>query len=216
MKVEVLSFTAELRNVLLGLGLSHGLTSGMTIRDLMKNEVLYSRLLNLAANLAHKQGGHNKFLESLHMTLDIIAPRYWWQEFDTYRVGITKQSESTMHTMMSRELTEDDFEGRVTYYVIDELNAIREDYIKAKEEGYTERAHMHFMRMKRILPEGLLQRRIVVANYKTLQNMYYQRRTHRLPEWQMFFNEIKAKFKSSALLSIHNHFIFGYECHEAQ
>ncbi len=48
--------------------------------------------IKVANQLAHKQGGHNKFLESIVVWLDITAPRYWWQEFDTYRIGITKQS----------------------------------------------------------------------------------------------------------------------------
>jgi hypothetical protein len=48
--------------------------------------------IELAKRLAVKDGGHNKFLESINVQLDIKAPVYWWQEFDTYRCGITKQS----------------------------------------------------------------------------------------------------------------------------
>ena len=40
-----------------------------------------------AESLAHMDKGHNKFLESIYTWWDITAPRYWWQEFDTYRVG---------------------------------------------------------------------------------------------------------------------------------
>ena len=46
-----------------------------------------------AVILAGKDGGHNKFLESICVWLDIEAPRAWWSEMDTYRVGTTKQSE---------------------------------------------------------------------------------------------------------------------------
>ncbi len=68
-----------------------------------------------AKRLAPKDGGHNKFLESIYLWLDITAPRYWWQEADTYRLS-TKQSESTMHTILRRDLEQSDFE-----YVIDDF-----------------------------------------------------------------------------------------------
>ncbi len=57
----------------------------------------------LAVKLAPKGLGHNKFLEAMVVWLDVRAPRYWWQEADTYRIS-TKQSESTMHTLV-RELS---------------------------------------------------------------------------------------------------------------
>jgi len=47
----------------------------------------------VSKSLCKLDGGHNKFLESIVVWLEINAARYWWQEFDTYRVGITKQSE---------------------------------------------------------------------------------------------------------------------------
>ena len=62
----------------------------------------YEEMLEVAKKLYNKDGGHNKFLESIVVWLNIDAPRYWWQQFDTYRVGTTKQSGSTMHTIMKR------------------------------------------------------------------------------------------------------------------
>ncbi|MCK9240314.1 hypothetical protein [Desulfocurvus sp.] len=54
----------------------------------------------MAEKLAPLDKGHNKVLESMCVWLDVRMPRYWWQEFDTYRVGVTKQSESTMHILI--------------------------------------------------------------------------------------------------------------------
>jgi len=54
------------------------------------------RMPKRAEKLAPLDKGHNKCLESIAVWLDVRAPRYWWQEYDTYRVGVTKQSESTM------------------------------------------------------------------------------------------------------------------------
>ena len=133
----------------------------------------------VADRLACMDGGHNKFLESIVVWLDITAPRYWWSQFDTYRVGVTKQSESTMHTIMKRGLTEDDFEDKLFghTYLIHTLN----DAIKA---GL-------FDTVKALLPESFLQRRIVCTNYKALRNIYHQRKNHRLSQWQMFTHALE-------------------------
>lgn len=125
--------------------------------------------------LCSKDGGHNKFLESISVWLDITAPRYWWQQFDTYRIGVTKQSESTMHTILKNRLSYANFErgaDGITNQHLDHLN----DCIEAKEFEY----------VKRILPESFLQRRIVCTNYKALRNMIRQRYSHRLEEWKLF------------------------------
>ena len=123
--------------------------------------------------LSHKDGGHNKFLESIVLWLDITAPRYWWQQFDTYRISVTKQSESTMHTLKGHTFTPEDFETWIPL----ELIAILNQYKDQPE-------------LKGMLPESFLQRRIVCTNYKTLRNIFKQRRTHRLIEWNIFIESV--------------------------
>lgn len=41
--------------------------------------------------------------------VDLIAPLYWWKEFDTYKVGTVANSCSTMHKIAAKEFTQDDF-----------------------------------------------------------------------------------------------------------
>lgn len=135
-----------------------------------------SRMPKVSDALAHRDGGHNKFLESMCVWLDITAPRYWWCEFDTYRVGVTKQSESTMHTLLKGELCQDNFEVIIPQNIIDTLN----DAIAKKD----------LLLAKAILPESFLQRRIVATNYKTLRNIFIQRRNHKLIEWTLFCVEL--------------------------
>lgn len=52
-----------------------------------------SNMKGVSDRLYDKDGGHNKFLESVCVWLDITMPRYWWQEFAEYRVGRSSQSE---------------------------------------------------------------------------------------------------------------------------
>ena len=99
MKINIIETSGE-TTALFGLGLSYGITSAYKSRlALHLYDDLYDKLLKTADTLAHKQGGHNKFLESINISLDITAPRYWWSEFDTYRVGVTNVSVSTILTL---------------------------------------------------------------------------------------------------------------------
>lgn len=136
-----------------------------------------------ADKLAHKHGGHNKFLESVTVQLLVNAPRYWWSEFDTYRVGTTKQSESTMHTLAKRPPSAADFHPATPAAAV-ECFVLAWPSIKHDVQ-----------QLKAALPEGFLQRRMVVTNYKTLQNIVAQRADHRLPEWREFCTELAQMLK---------------------
>ena len=136
----------------------------------------------VAERLAHRQGGHNKFLEFIVVWIDITAPRYWWQQFDTYMVDTTMQN---MHTLMSKEITQEDFEGGLSDTILDKLN----EYIRDKR----------FDKVKEALPESFLQRRIVCTNYKVLQNMENQRR--KLREWQYFLDEVERVIRHPYFVS---------------
>lgn len=149
---------AGYEQAILGLSLSYGISC--------------DRAKIVALELANKDGGHNKFLESIYLWFDIKAPRFWWQEADTYRLS-TKQSESTMHTLIKNGVTQADFEYSIANNTIERLN----NMIKRKEP---------LEKIKNELPEGFLQRRIWVMNYKTLRNIIQQRETHRLPQWKQF------------------------------
>jgi len=145
------------------------------------------KMERIAKKSPHNDTGENKFLESIYLWLDVTAPRFIWCEMDTYRLT-TKQSESTMHTITKRLLTQQDFEYPIFAETLDKLNlAIQnynnEDNTVAQKEGY-----FHFIKAN--LPEGLLQRRIWVMNYKVLRNIYFQRKSHRLEQWHIFLDTL--------------------------
>ena len=132
--------------------------------------------------------GEVKFLEAIAVWLDITAPRYWWSQMDTYRCGVSKQSESTMHTLMKGLVGKPDFEGEdLPQTTINNLNA----WIKIGD----------FEMAKKMLPESFLQRRIVATNYKTLLHIIRQRHDHKLFEWRAFCHAMRGLK--------HRHYIFG-------
>ena len=175
MKVDVLKVDG-IEEALLGMGLSYGLTSNKNITD-MEDAKLAGRLTKICAKCAQRGNGEDKFLRMIQIWADITAPRFWWAEFDTYKVGTVALSESTMHTLGKRQLTPEDFETPIEPGYLDTLNsALRSDNAIDFNKG--------------MLPEGFLQRRIVNFSYAVFANMIRQRRNHRLPQWHYFLNKI--------------------------
>lgn len=173
MKIQILE-ECGYTSALLGISLSYN----QSVIDIKNNGV--------ATKLYDKDGGHNKFLESICMWIDIDAPRYWWQQFDTYRVGTTKQSESTMHTIMRQVLTQANFQSCIPQETLDRLN-----YLVLNKQ---------FDQLKVELPEGFLQRRIVCTNYKVIRNMTQQRKFHKLAEWREFIEFVTHNAEHQKLL----------------
>ena len=172
MKTTILS-EYGFHEALLGLGLSHGKTSGITsLWDIRDDASLKERALKLAG----LGKGHDKFLRMIVVTLDITAPLYWWKQFDTYKVGTVAQSESTMHTLMKKPLTPEMFEGGLADLLLGHLEELR-------QRG-------DFATLNRHLPQSFLQRRIVQTNYAALANIIVQRTGHKLPEWKTFIESV--------------------------
>ena len=63
----------------------------------------------LCKSLAYAGSEHRKFMRSMQIRVRIMAPLYWWKEFDTYKIGTVSNSDSTMHTIAQKGFTLDDF-----------------------------------------------------------------------------------------------------------
>ena len=168
MKVQVLS--------------EHGYEEGVLGFSLSYTSTI-ERTQKILSRYAFGVPGESKFLESMMIWVDVTAPRYWHQEADTYRVGTSKQSESTMHTLVKSLLTQENFEYPVHPGTLTNLNLLISVYNKSRNPKTLNE-------IKANLPEGFLQRRIWMFSYKTLQNMYHQRINHRLPQWKYFLTTV--------------------------
>ncbi len=142
---------------------------------------------------------HRKFLRQIFVSVDITAPLYWWKEFDTYKVGTTANSCSTMHKIQAKEFTFEDFSCEhldepskaILGVVINELNNNRgwyNDYNRLVSEGdFTDVERKQFWwNMIQLLPSSFNQKRTVTMTYENLLNMLEYRRGHKLDEWRMF------------------------------
>ena len=168
------------------------------------NYVLGPNDLDLAKRLAHAGSDHRKYLRQIFVTVDITAPLYWWKEFDTYKVGTTANSTSTMHKIHAKEFTRDDFscdrmdEGGLALLdtVIAYLESERQKFLADKNDKQA------WHNMIQTLPSSYNQMRTVTLNYENLINMYYARRNHKLAEWHVLCDWILSLPYASDLICV--------------
>ena len=163
--------------------------------------------MDLAERLMNAGTEHRKFLRQIQVSVDITAPLYWWKEFDTYKVGTTANSTSTMHKLASTPITLDCFEiddyvelDEDFKYEIDKLieflEYLRQKYNETKDKRY-------WKELIRWLPESWLQTRTVTMNYENLRSICHQRANHKLTEWHQFVQWVDCYVPYSA------QFVFG-------
>lgn len=176
--------------------------------------------LDLMRRLAAGGPVHAKYRRMITVIVTITAPLYWWKEFDTYRVGVEKNSCSTMHKIHAKEFTIDDFSHEhldsvsrdmfmqndnnqpyffcsfedMLYIQIETLNRARKLYLETKDKKY-------WWQMIQLLPSSYNQKRTVMMNYEILANIYKSRRNHRLDEWSVEFIEFIKSLPYSELIT---------------
>ena len=145
---------------------------------------------------------HSKFLRQIFVSVDITAPIFFNAELDTYKVGTVRNSCSFMHKGVSKPFTLEDFDinymaSGMWNLVIDELNRLRELYLKDKDP-------IVFEAIRQLLPSGYEQKFTWTANYEILRNIYHWRKKHRLSHWRKFCDWIEQLPYSQALIVYHN------------
>lgn len=156
--------------------------------------------LKLMKALVQSGTDHSKFMRMIVVYADVIAPLYWWKEYDTYKVGTVANSCSTMHKIHDKEFTLDDFShehlltpnefetaglfGEIIPSIwLDQtiilLNQNRKKFIETKNKKY-------WWQIIQLLPSSYNQKRTIMLNYQVLMNIYYARKDHKLDEWHTF------------------------------
>lgn len=158
--------------------------------------------MKLMRSLVSAGTDHSKFMRMITVCCDVVAPMYWWKEFDTYKVGTVRNSCSTMHKVHEKQFETDDFshEHLIAFtdctkeYCTPEtllentitlLNIARNLFIKTKEKKY-------WCQMIQLLPSSYNQRATLQLNYQVLRNIYHSRKNHKLDEWREFCKWIET------------------------
>ena len=143
-------------------------------------------MLRLGNTLGRSPMGHgdDKFLRQIMVSFDVLAPRYWWAQFDTYGVFTTKNSQSTMHKGKAL-----DYDAMANPYVDPFILARFKDIVARYKDNPNEE---NLLAVKSNLPEGIRLAAGISTNYAQLKTIYYQRKNHRLPEWRGFCHWIES------------------------
>lgn len=167
-----------------------------TVRN--DDEIIFGEKdLGLVECLARSDSSERKFLRQLPVLMVIRAPLYWWKEFDTYKVGTTANSTSTMHTILREEFHREQFAtdqllmvGEVVLdELIEKLNDLRNRYIATEDPKFQKQLWYNIIQL---LPESWMQTRTVTLNYEVLKRIYEQRRGHKLLEWRSFCKYLES------------------------
>lgn len=150
--------------------------------------------LELMKKLAKAGDEHSKYLRMIQVYVDITAPIGWWHDFDTYSVGVVKNSCSRRHDISERPFTIDDFSTdhlskewkNQLESIIERLNSEREIYLRKqyRKEYYREIIDM--------LPSCYNQKATWMGNYQTLARIYRQRKNHIYDEFHQMCRWIES------------------------
>ena len=147
----------------------------------------------LAGKLAFADAGsHRKFLRQIYLSWEIRISRKTWTEFDTYKVGVVRNSGSTMHNIHKRPFLITDFRS----IFVNELLWLNQCWRRFKNGD----PDMDLDTLKGRIPEDYLQTAVVSMNYEVLRTMYHDRKAHRLPEWPLLLEDMLKQIDHPELI----------------
>ena len=157
--------------------------------------------LDLMNRLFHGGTEHRKFMRMLVVYMDITAPLYWWNDFDTYRIGrndnfspdeVEYNSCSTMHKIHAKEFTKDDFShDHLDEGGLDALNCIISNLNWYRDRFNSTGDKSDWYNMTALLPRCYNQKRTVMMNYEVCASIIRQRSNHKLEEFRTFVDILK-------------------------
>ena len=171
--------------------------------------------LDLMKRLYKAGTEHRTYARMIQVSMDIVAPLYWWKEMDRYTVGKSQVSCSTMHKIAAKEFELDDFshehlfgdfepierKSETDYEVIFNTNNIllKSDTVlmclievlNFYRKRYLEtKDKKYWWQLIQLLPSSYNQRRTVCMSYETVFKIIRERTGHKLDEWNIFVDTL--------------------------
>ena len=139
----------------------------------------------LKLSKAPLNSGHVSFAKGIVVNMDITFTNKAWIEFQRYHFADIITGMSTMHRISKFDLDEA-FNEYTDPVIISRLEELQEMYNLTKDKE-------DYLKLLYSTPAGLEMTGRVTTNYLQLMNMWQQRHNHRLPEWQIFCQELVDK-----------------------
>lgn len=123
----------------------------------------------------------NVKMKEENITADITAPMFWWKELDSgWNVSfklfpITYASEFALNDFSHESLSP--WNETALHNLIVELNTIREDYLRTKDDNY-------LLQIIVLLPQSYNRKGTVRFNRKTLEAIRVSQKNSMLDEWR--------------------------------
>ena len=154
-----------------------------------------NKMTNTVAKLGQCEigTGHDNFLNGVIVQFDLTASNKMWVELQRYHFIDFISSQSTMHRIAQFNI-ENQVNKYVTKKAIENLKELIADYNNdSSKENY--------LKVLYNIPSGFELTAGMTTNYRQLKTIYYQRKNHRLPEWNDFCKWVETlpKFKELVL-----------------
>ena len=147
--------------------------------------------------------GHDNFLNGIIVQFDLTFSNKVWVEAERYHFLDFVSSQSTMHRITKFNL-DNAYISYTDPRIIEimkektkEYNDLQEDIKRLVEEGkdvstLQDLANQKYLEILYSNPAGFKLTARMTTNYRQLKTIYFQRRTHRLPEWRVFCEWIET------------------------
>ena len=138
-------------------------------------------------------GAHGQFMTGIRVNFDLTFTNKAWVEAERYHFLDFVSSQSTMHCISKMDIR-NMCNKYVTETTIKEVERLKDMYLttESKED---------YLRLLYNIPSGFELTARMTTNYRQLKTIYQQRRTHRLPDWQMFCDWIENELPHSEFIT---------------
>ena len=127
--------------------------------------------------------GHDNYLNGIIVQFDLTFTVKAWTEAERYHFLDFISSQSTMHRIAKFDLNSQYIEY-VDPRMIEIMNELKDRYNETKDKE-------DYLKLLYSNPCGFKLTAAMVTNYRQLKTIYYQRKSHKLPEWKCFCEQIE-------------------------
>lgn len=144
------------------------------------------------------------FLGKNIVTVDITAPLYWWEDFDSCGIGKVVKRDSVKEKILLKDFEEEDFSFENNFFsedfkseLLECLNEHRDVFLNYEKYIETRRLKSSiskeevFSSLIRVLPFSYNQKRSVMMSSENVFYVIEMQKKNEMKEWKVLIKELK-------------------------